>query len=617
MATQRDMGAGPAFGIIFGLVLALIGVAILALEFGAPVGWVGLGALAVSALGYGVIAVLARSRLIMDHLVAGRAISPSVNGLATMAQWLSGALFLGLAGVLYHAGHDGFALVLGWSAGFVLLAVLIAPYLHKSGALTVPDFLGRRYGGAMPRLLGALVLLVVSAGLLSAGLQLSATLISRAAAAELPVLDHALAVWVTVGVALLLTLPGGMQSVSWTQLAQGLVALLAILGPAIWIAAGTTGLASPQIALGEVLGGVANAEAALGLAPGHAAALTAAGPGDVVTDERDFLALAVSLMLGTAAMPVLLQRFLTAPTVRGARASAGWALFFVVLVLITVPFYAVFARFGILNAFAGAGGTLAHDALPAWMLGWGGDLLRICGAAAGDAAAVAAACGPERAAAIGYGDIAFAPEFVLLAAPEIAGLPPIAGVMLLVGGFAAALSSIAGLALAMGNTLSHDIGYRLGGGDIAAGARVTLGKVMLAVVLFGAGALALDPGRDAVEAVGWTLGLAGSGLFAALFLGIWDRRTTGPGAAAGIVAGFGIAALYILAAVYGADGVRGSGDEIVWFGIAPVAVGVIGVPVALIVTWIVSRLTPAPDPETEDFIEEMRVARDHAIAPIR
>lgn len=610
---DREAGAGSAFAIIFGVILAAVAAAILALVFRAPAGWVVLAALGLSAVGYIAIAAATGSRLVTDHLVAGRSVPPFLNGLAAMAHWLTGVLFFGLAGLLFNLGHDGLALVIGWTGGFVLIAVLIAPYLQKSGALTVPDFLGRRYGGAMPRLLGVFVLIVVGGGLLVAQMQVAGTVIERAAAPVLPVIGYSAGVWLTAGIVLLCVFPGGMLSVSWTQIAQGALILGGILAPAVWMAADLTGMPVPQIALGEVLGGTGNAEAALGIAPGHAAPFTEAAPGDPITSRGDFLALAVTVMLGTAASPALLPRFLTTSRVSGARASAGWALLFVVLVLTTVPAYAVFARFEILSAFA-AGGTLSPEALPAWLLGWPGDMLTICGAPAADAAMVAAACGPG--AAVGYGDLAFAPEFLVLALPEMAGMGPVATLLLVVAGFAAALSSAGGYALALSASVSHDVGHRLLDTEMTPAHRVILLRIVLVLAILGAAFLALGRGLAVTEVIGAALSLAGGGLFAAILLGIWDRRATGPGAAAGIVAGFGASLLYFIGAGVGADGVPASGDEVALLGLPATAAGLPGAVLALLVTWGVSRLTPAPGPEIEDYIDEMRVARDHAIAPI-
>lgn len=615
MAAAQDSGAGAgsAFAIIFGAILAAVGAAILAIVFRVPSDWVVLGALGLAAIGFMGIGTATGSRLIMDHLVAGRSIPAPLNGLAAMAHWLTGAVFFAFAGLLYDLGHDALALVLGWTGGFVLIAVLIAPYLHKSGALTVPDFLGRRYGGAMPRLLGVFIALVASGGLLVAQLQVAGTVVERAAAPVLPALGYQTGMWLSAAVVLLCAYPGGMRSVSWMQIAQGALILGGLIAPAVWMATGLAGMPVPQLALGEVLGTVGTAEAALGLTPGHAAAFAASGPGDPIADRWDFLAIALAVMIGTAASPALLPRFVTTPRVSGARASAGWALLLAAVLLTTLPAYAIFARYEILTAFADGGGALAAEALPAWLIGWPGDMLAICGAAAPDAAAVTTACG---GAPVTLVDLDFAPEFLVIALPEMAGMGPVATLLLVVAGFAAALSSAGGLAMALAATLSHDLGHRMLDTEMAPAHRVTLARILLVLVLLGAGYLAAQRGAGAVEVIGFALSLAGGGLFAAIVLGIWDRRTTGPGAAAGMVTGFGIALVYQLGATLGPDTVAASGDELSWLGLPAGAAGLMGAAAALVVTWLVSRLTPAPGPAAEDFIDEMRVARDHAIAPI-
>ena len=526
-----------------------------------------------------------------------------------MAQWMTGAVFFATAGVLYNLGQEGLALIAGWTGGFVLIAVLFAPYLHKSGAVTVPDFLGRRFAGVMPRALGVLVLLVVSGGLLIAQFQIAGTVLSRAAGTALPALGHEEGVWLAAAVVLFSAFPGGMRSVSWVQIAQGALILAGILVPAALVSLALTGTPVPQLTLGEVHGLAGNAEAALGLpgTGGAGAGVLGAGGGVAGT-----VALALSVMLGTAALPALLQRMLAARRVSGARSSAVWAMLFAVLILITLPAYAVFARFELLDVFAQAGGGMAAEALPRWLLGWSEGVLTICGVAPADAAAVAAACG----GGVSYADIAFSPEFLVLALPEMAGLGPFATVLLVVAGFGAALSTAGGLAVTLGASLSHDLGHRLLDTAMAPSHRVALARLMLVLVVLGAAFLAAGRGGGVAQVAGASLSLAAGGLFAALLLGIWDRRTTGPAAAAGIVTGFGVSLIWLAAATVGGDMAPGSGDEISPFGLGAGAAGLLGAVAGLLVTWLVSRLTPPPDAATEDFIDEMRVARDHAIASI-
>lgn len=616
MAIEAQTGAGAAVAAVLAGIAGVLALAVLGDLADLPAEPVLAGLLALTLLGVLVLALATRSRLVMDHMVAGRGIAPAPNGLATAAQWLTGAIFFGLAGTLFELGQDGLALVLGWSAGFLLIAVLVAPYLHKSGALTVPDFLGRRYGGLMPRLLGVGVVVATSLGLLVAQIQVGATVIERAAAPVAPAFGYAAGVWTVAGLAFVTVIAGGLRSVSWVQAALGVLALVGLLVPAALVAEALGGSALPQLALGETLARIDAAETALGIAPGAATAFTDRGPADPVTGAGGFLALALTAALGTAAAPVLLQRSLATPTVQGARSAAGWALLLVVGVLVTVPAFALLARAELLGAFAAAGGRLPYDAIPPWLLGWPAEMLTICGIGPEDAVVVQGACGADRAGGIAHTDVAYAPEFLLLALFEIAGLGPLAGHLLILGGFAAALASAAGLLHVLAAALSHDIGHRMLEREMTPAGRVALMRVVALLTIAAAGSAALDRSLPLTAVIGGALSLAAGGLFAAILLGIWDRRTTGPGAAAGIVAGFGLTVVYLAGASLGADAVPGTGDEIRWFGLDPAAAGIFGSAVGLAVTWGVSRLTPAPGPETEDFIDEMRVPRGHAIAPI-
>jgi cation/acetate symporter len=436
-------------------------------------------------------------------------------------------------------------------------------------------------------------------------------------APELPWFGYAGGVWLAAALVVICAIPGGMLSVTWTQIAQGVLILIGFVVPAVWISTVGTGMPLPSLALSEPMGVIANLDAALGTAETHGAVLRGWAVGE--TGPVSILALLACVMIGTASLPQLLVRGMTTPTVRGARLSMGWSLVFVTAVVLTIPAYALFAKAGLLGLFA-SDGVLAYDAIPGWMLHWsgvGGDLLTICGAPVGDAVTAQGLCGPERAGGITYGDLVFRSEFLVLALPELAAMPVAILVLLVAGGFAAALSSATGLAQTLANSLGHDVVRGMMAPEMGPRQRVTTIKALVVAIVLIAGNIALVPPSDLAVMLAWALSLAGAGLFAALALGIWDRRTTGAGAAAGMVIGFGLTLLYIVVATFGPDLVRDTGDEASWFGIGSEAAGAFGIPAALVTTWLVSRLTPAPDDEIEDFIEDMRIPRDHAIAPTR
>jgi len=618
MAGKKDWSEGLGAVVALFVTAFLLVAATLAIleQLGLPGDYVLWAMAGAPLIGYMALGSAARSGLINDFNTAGRAVPAVHNGMALAAQWITGVGFFALAGFLMELGHDGFVYVVGWSGGFVLIAALIAPYLHKSGAQTVPDFFGLRFGGAMPRLIGVLILAVASIGLLVAELQILGKAAEWTLGPSLPWLDYEIGLAIGLICLLLALQPGGMRSLSLVQIAQYAVVILGFLVPAIWLASAMRGMPVPHLALGDLLQSATALEREIGVAPGVQAVLGDAGPGDPVRDGVDFAAIVLCLMLGTAAMPHLLMRVLTTPTVREARRSVAWSMLFILLLVLTVPFYALIAEVALLRPFAGGG--LAAEALPTWMqtLGarQGTEVIALCGVAPGDPAAVTAACGAE---GIGLGAVRVSRVWAMLAAPELALMPWVVIGLMVAAGFAAALSSAGGLALSVSNAIAHDLHHRLTAPDATGPQRVTVAKGTAIAVLLLGGYLALTPPAEFGLLIGWSFSLFAGGLFPALVLGVWDRRTTGPGAAAGMVAGFGVALLYLVGATMGPDLAAGTGDELTLVGIPAVAAGVLGAPVGLVVIWLVSRLTPLPDAATEDFVESMRIPRAGAVVSDR
>lgn len=557
---------------------------------------------------YAGLGLAGASGLLGDMFVAGRAVPAGWNGLAAGAQWATGTVFLGYVGFLFLEGHDAFALALGWSAGFVLLGVLVAPYINKSGALTLPDLFARRYGGGVARVLAALVVVGGSVLLLAAALAATSLVLVRVLAPHLPWLSYQIGVAVALLTVFLVLVPGGMRSLSLAQAAQGAVLLIGFLLPAVAVAYLVTGTPVPQLAavdFAEALRGLEQG----GAVPSHFEAFAPTASGDPVDSGWDFTALALSVAIATAALPPLVSRFATTASVRDARRSAVWALFFVVILVITAPAFAVLARFAILDGFAAGGGAIPFDAMPAWLVEWGrapGFTVTVCGAPPVDAATVAAACGEGAGGGFGFADLAIAPDTLLLMLPDVVGLPPVVGALLVAGALAAILSSAGGFGLTAAASLANDL-FAGSTRDSEPGQRVWAFRFFVLLVAAAAGWLASVPWIMPAGLVGWALGVTGAALLPPLVLAVWDERSTAAGASAAIVTGAGLALLHILLAEFGPDFARLSGDEVRWLGLGAGAAAVIATPVALVVGLLVSRLTPAPDPARLDFIEEMRL----------
>ena len=539
--------------------------------------------------------------------MAGRSVPAVFNGMATGAE-MSGICFVGMAGSLYVLGYDGLAFVLGWTGGYVLVAVLLAPYLRKFGAYTVPDFLGTRYGGNLPRLLGIIVLFAASFTYLTAQIYASGIIASRFLG-----IDFQIAVYAGLAGILVCSMLGGMRAVTWTQVAQYIILITAYLLPAIWMSWVETGVPIPQIMYGSILGDIASMEQVLGVATKDFHSLPFDGNGLWSIEARDFFFLIFCLMVGTASLPHILMRFFTTPTVREARKSVGWSLLFIFLLYFTAPAYAAFAKFNVMDMFVQAGGVLAYYQIPAWMYRWGdiggNVLISICGAPVTDQAAVMAACGADKAAGFGFSDLSLGKDMIMLSTPEIAGMPWFVIGLVGAGGFAAALSTADGLVLAIANALSHDIYYKMIDPNADTKRRLFIAKTILLLVALLAAYTASKQPSDILSMVAWAFSLAAAGLFAPLVLGVWDARTTRQGAILGIILGFGVTLFYLVGNVYGFDLAKGTGDELNWFDVKSISAGIFGIPISFIVTYVVSRVTPAPSREMQDFVLRLRVPK--------
>jgi cation/acetate symporter len=646
---DRDPFASPgrACGLFVagfaGFVLLLAGLE----RLGLPESWLGsllvLGTLAA----FVAIGFLARTTRALDYFVAGHRVPALYNGMAGAGSVISVASFVGVTGTLMLLGYDGLAWVLGSTGGFVLLAILIAPPLRKLGAYTVPDVLAFRYGGTPARLVGVVVLLASSFLLLTAQLY-GAGLV----AARLLGLPFEAAVWIGCAVVVLCTILGGMRALSATQVAQYVVLIAAYLLPIVLVSLKTTGLPMPELAYGKAIAGIAAREAQM-LKDGLATAATLKPYLQPFTHMTplNFFGLVLCLMIGTAALPHLLMRSFTTPTVRAARSSAAWSLFFVFLFFVLAPAYAAFARLGIYTDVIGK----APGALGSWLFSLGEmGLVSICGRDAVSAQAVADAC----QGAAGYSGVIRAQDFVigadavLTAMPAMAGLPFVVIALVAVGALAAALAAAGGLAFAMAGTLAHDVYCRSVVSDAPAEPRILAARVGLVLVAAVAAAMATMRPADLLTLVAWAFSLAMAGLFPALVLGIWWRRATSLGAILGMVAGFGIALFYILVTRYfpqagvthfgmtaladpttGAplvDVARAMADakiaadipaqatnplqsKVGWFGLSNLAAGLPGLPLGFLVIWGVSLIGRAPPRDLQASVMESHTPRGHPV----
>ncbi|MBA3448481.1 MAG: cation acetate symporter [Pseudaminobacter sp.] len=556
---------------------------------------------------YAVIGILSRTMQVSEYYVAGRSVPALYNGMATGADWMSAASFIGMAGSLYILGYDGLAFVLGWTGGYVLVAILVAPYLRKFGAYTVPDFLSARYGGNFARLIGVVVLFSCSFTYVVAQIFGTGIISARFLG-----IDFNVAVYVGLAGILVCSMLGGMRAVTWTQVAQYIVLIIAYLIPAIWMSTVKTGIPIPQLMQGQALQSIAALEAAQGIVPGHMTPFSHGG-----YDAKNYFLLILCLMVGTASLPHVLMRYFTTPSVREARVSVAWSLLFIFLLYFTAPAYAAFAKWTMLDLVA-SGLTPDNIADKAgWMLRWAAadnTLVQICGKAAIDVAAIAAACAEQGVTgALAFKDINLNPDMIVLATPEMAGMPYVISGLVAAGGLAAALSTADGLLLAIANALSHDIYYKMIDQNAPTHRRLIVSRVLLVLVAVLAAYVASTKPADILSMVSWAFSLGAGGLFPALVLGVWWKRANATGAVAGMIAGFGITLFYLVMTQYGADFDKTTPNMELWWGVKNISSATFGLPVGFAVMIIVSLMTKAPSKEMQDMIEEIRVPRGKQI----
>jgi len=538
---------------------------------------------------YAVIGFLSRTMQVEAYYVAGREVPAVYNGMATAADWMSGASFVAMAGGIYFGGYGYLAYVVGWTGGYILVNSLMAPYLRKFGCYTVPDFIGTRYGGNSARLAAVIILVVASFTYVTAQIDASGTIAARAFR-----IPYEYGVWIGLVGILLCSMLGGMRAVTWTQVAQYIVLIIAYLVPVFWMSNVQGFGLIPQFGYGEAIHRITELEAQYGLAkaataiPGVSVLTTphVAPVGDLA--EWRFITLALCMMCGTASLPHILMRYFTTPTVRSARKSVAWSLLFIFLLYFTAPALATLTKLQLLDpnlATSIIGKPIADVMSLAWIQNW-------------SAVGMVAVADQNGDGILQLNEFFMRPDIVVLATPEIAGLPYVISGLVAAGGLAAAMSTADGLLLAIANALSHDLYYKMIDPKADTAIRLVVARVLL-LIIGAAGAFVASLHLTGIlGAVAWAFCFACSGLFFPLVLGVWWKRANRPGALAGMVVGFicGSAYLYY---------VRSGGTPIL--GLDDVRFGIIGMSASLVAMVVVSLLTPAPDAEIQRMVEETRI----------
>ncbi len=652
MATQTSSSSdfiknlGRIYGIYTGTFLAFVILIAILEQVGVPNKILGYLFVFFTLAVYALIGILTRTAEVSEYYVAGRRVPAFYNGMATGADWMSAASFVGMAGTLFLLGYDGLAWVLGWTGGYVLVSILVGPYLRKFGAYTVPDFMAFRFGGNFTRFLAVIVLVCCSFTYVTAQVFGTGIIASRFLG-----MDFTVAVYVGLAGILLCSMLGGMRAVTWTQIAQYIVLIVAYLTPIVILSTQKYGIPLPQFTYGQALADITAREQQLiqtGLA-------TAAGLKPHIEpflnySPLNFFGIIFCMMCGTASLPHILMRYFTTPSVREARQSVAWSLFFIFLLYFSAPAYAAFSKLEVYTNIIGRDVT----ALRPWLFTWGElGLIQVCGKNAVNLDAVIAACKAiaGHPGVIRLQDFVINTDVIVLSTPEIAGLPYVISGLVAAGGLAAALSTADGLLLAIANALSHDIYYKMLDPNAPTVRRLLVARVLLLVVAVAAAYTASQRPGDILAMVGWAFSLAMAGNFPALVLGIWWKRATTAGAICGIIAGFGLCLFYLVTTRYFPGmGVKYFGmtsllnpvtgapivdiakamalpnameswptlahplaNKVGWFNLNNINCGLLGMPLGFLVIWIVSLMTPEPSKEMQAYIDEIRKPRGNTI----
>lgn len=571
------------------------------------------------------IAIWSRAGTTGDFYIAGRGVHPVVNGMATGADWMSAASFISMAGLISFMGYDGAVYLMGWTGGYVLLALLLAPYLRKFGKFTVPDFVGDRYYSNTARIVAVVCAIFVSFTYVAGQMRGVGVVFSR-------FLEVDINTGVIIGMAIVFfyAVLGGMKGITYTQAAQYCVLIFAYLVPAIFISILLTGHLVPQIGFGGSLGGAIGSE----IANGESVTLleklnqlnTELGFAEYTSGSKsmlDILCITGALMAGTAGLPHVIVRFYTVPKVRDARISAGWALLFIAILYTTAPAVAAFARTNLIDTVSGASyeDVEGQKSIPQWFKTWEDTGLLAWVDKNGDGkvqyvAGAAVAGKPEFTDERGaYGqrivsnpnpetknELYVDRDIIVLANPEIADLPAWVVALVAAGGLAAALSTAAGLLLVVSTSISHDLLKRVFAPQITEKQELLAARIAAAFAVLIAGYFGINPPGFVAQVVAFAFGLAASSFFPAIILGIFVKRANREGVITGMLVGIVFTATYIVYFKF----MGGTPDQY-WFGISPEGIGSLGMVLNFAVAFVVSRFTAETPAEVQELVEHIRV----------
>ena len=538
---------------------------------------------------YIIIAIVARAGSTKEFYVAGGGVNPIANGMATAADWMSAASFLSMAGLIAFMGFSGGQYLMGWTGGYVLLALLLAPYLRKFGKFTVPDFIGERYYSKNARLVALICALFVSFTYVVG--QMKGVGVAFARFLNVP---FDTGVLIGIGIVFFYAVLGGMKGITYTQVAQFCVLIFAFTVPAIFISLQMTGNPIPQLGFGSKgTDGVYLLEKLNLLSKDLGFdSYTSIDRGNLV----NMFFITGALMFGTAGLPHVIVRFFTVPRVKDARISAGWALLFIAILYTTAPAVAVFARTNIINTLS----NKSYDEVPQWFTNWENTGLLSFEDKNNDGKI-------QYLADAQLNELTVDRDIIVLANPEIANLPPWVIGLVVAGGLAAALSTAAGLLLVISTSISHDLLKNYLRPDISEKGELYAARVAIAVAVVAAGLAGLNPPGFVAQVVALAFGLAASSFFPAIILGIFDKRMNRQGAMSGMIIGILFTASYI---IYFKPQLGGPGlQENFWWGISPEGIGTLGMILNFGIALVVSRLTPPPPKEVVELTERIRTPR--------
>lgn len=545
------------------------------------------------------IAIWARAGTSKEFYVAGGGVHPIMNGMATAADWMSAASFISLAGIVSFTGYDGSVYIMGWTGGYVLLALLLAPYLRKFGKFTVPDFIGDRYYSSTARIVAVICALIVSFTYVAGQMRGVGIVFSRYLEVDIDT-----GVYIGMAIVFFYAVLGGMKGITYTQVAQYCVLIFAFMVPAIFISFQMTGNPIPQLGFGSA------GEDGIYLLDKLDGLSTELGFHEYTSGSKsmiDVFAITFALMVGTAGLPHVIVRFFTVPKVKDARISAGWALLFISILYTTVPAVAVFARTKLIETVSNA----KYEELPQWFGNWEKTGLLKFDDKNADGIV-------QYVADKEVNELTIDQDIMVLANPEIANLPNWVVALVGAGGLAAALSTAAGLLLVIASSISHDLIKKIINPNISERGELLAARISAGVAVFIAGYFGIHPPGFVAAVVALAFGLAAASFFPAILLGIFDKRMNKEGAVTGMIIGISLMLYYMLKFKFG---IFDGGQEAVaglkadwWFnfgngGISPEGFGTIAMAVNFIFSVIVSRLTPAPPEHVQEIVEHIRIPK--------